>query len=70
MNSVQDKTGPIQIRVVAIAVGIAFGSVGASGLTNPSAKDQKASGTIHSSRRMPDGKQWTTDNLNVKTGRS
>lgn len=70
MNSVQDKTGPIQIRVVAIALSIAFGSVGASCLTNRSAKDQKVSGTIHSSRRMPDGKQWTTDNLNVNTGPS
>jgi hypothetical protein len=70
MNSVQDKTGPIQIRVVAIALSIAFGSVGASCLTNRSAKDQKVSGAIHSPRRMPDGRQWTTDNLNVNTAPS
>jgi uncharacterized protein (TIGR02145 family) len=63
MNSVQDKTGSIHIRIVAIALSIALGSVGASGLANRSAKDQKAS-------RMLDGKQWTTDNLNVNTSPS
>jgi uncharacterized protein (TIGR02145 family) len=30
-----------------------------------SVKDQQAPGTIDSSRSMLDGKQWTTDNLNV-----
>ena len=39
---------PIPIPVVAIALSIAFGPVGAS-------------------KRMPDGKEWTTDNLNVET---
>jgi uncharacterized protein (TIGR02145 family) len=67
MNRVQDKTRPIQIRIVAIALSIACGSNGASCLTNRSAKDQKAFGTDPSSRRMPDGKQWTTGNLNVNT---
>src|SRR5687767_3849785 len=70
MNGVQSKPGAIQIRVVAIALSIALGSVGISGLTTRSAKSQKVSSTIHSSRRMPDGKQWTTDNLNVNTGPS
>ena len=28
------------------------------------------SGTMNSSRQMPDGKQWTTDNLKVDTGQS
>jgi uncharacterized protein (TIGR02145 family) len=65
MNSVQDTIGPIHVRIVAIALSIAFGSVGASGLANRSAKDQKASGTVRSSTRMPDGKQWMTNNLNV-----
>jgi uncharacterized protein (TIGR02145 family) len=32
-----------------------------------SAQDQKASGTAYSSKRMADGKQWTTRNLNVNT---
>jgi hypothetical protein len=61
---------PIQILVVAIAVSIAFGSVGGYCLTHSSANHQKVSGTIYSSRRMPDGKEWMTDNLNVNTGRS
>lgn len=61
---------PIRIRVVAISLSIAFGSVGASCLAHRSAKDQNVPGTIHSSRRMPDGKQWMTENLNVNTGRS
>jgi uncharacterized protein (TIGR02145 family) len=29
-----------------------------------------SSGTIHSSKRMADGKQWTTQNLNVNTAQS
>jgi uncharacterized protein (TIGR02145 family) len=60
---------PIRMRVVAIALSMAFGCVGSAGATHRSAKDQNESGTI-SSRRMPDGKQWTTDNLNVDTAGS
>jgi uncharacterized protein (TIGR02145 family) len=60
----------IRIRVVAIALCIALGSVGAVYSTQHSAKDPEVSGTIYSSKRMPDGKQWTTDNLNVDTNRS
>jgi uncharacterized protein (TIGR02145 family) len=30
-----------------------------------SAKDENVSGTIASSKRMPDGKEWTTSNLSV-----
>jgi uncharacterized protein (TIGR02145 family) len=65
MNSFQDKMTPIRIRVVAIALSIALGSVGASCLTHRSAKNQKVPGTSYSARRMPDGKQWMTENLNV-----
>lgn len=57
---------PIRVCVVSIALTIAFGSVRAS-LERRSGQDQKASGTIDSSRRMADGKQWTTHNLNVNT---
>jgi uncharacterized protein (TIGR02145 family) len=32
-----------------------------------SAQVQQASGTLSSTKRMADGKLWTTDNLNVKT---
>ena len=66
MTSVKDKTRPIRVCVVSIALSIAFGSVSAS-LERLSAQDQKASGTMHSSKRMADGKQWTTHNLNVNT---
>lgn len=51
---------PIRICVVSLALSIAFGS-------GSSAQDPKASGTTASSQRMPDGKQWTTRNLNVDT---
>jgi uncharacterized protein (TIGR02145 family) len=66
-NSVQGRTMSIRIRVVAIALCIALGSVGAVYSTQRSAKDPEVSGTIYSSKRMPDGKQWTTDNLNADT---
>jgi uncharacterized protein (TIGR02145 family) len=49
---------PIRIRVAAIALSIAFGSVGNAGSMQRSATD---------SRRMADGKEWTTANLNVTT---
>ena len=48
------------------ALSIAFGSVIAS-LERLSAQNQKASGTTDSSKRMADGKLWTTHNLNVNT---
>src|SRR5262247_1288657 len=60
---------PIRIRVVAIALNIAVGIVGGACSTNRSAKDQNVSGMI-SSRRMADGKEWTTANLNVNTSPS
>ena len=50
------------VRAVAIAMSIAVASCS----SNPSAQDQKAS-TVPSVRRMPDGKQWTTDNLNINS---
>ena len=43
-------------RVVKIALGIALGSIVAACV---------AQGSPHPSRRMPDGKQWTTENLNA-----
>ena len=59
-----------RISAVAIALSIAFGFVGGAGSTQGSAKDQNLSGTIASSKRMADGKQWTVDNLNVNVGSS
>src|SRR5215813_11301652 len=69
MTSVKHKTRPIRVCVVLIALGIAFGFVSAS-LGPLPAQGQQASGTINSSKRMADGKQWTTHNLNVKTAGS
>ena len=60
---------PTRIRIVAIALSIAFGSIGA-GATHRSATDQNAAGAIVSSRKMADGKEWTTANLNVNVSPS
>ena len=56
--------------VVAIALSIACGFVVAAGTTEDPARDQNPSGTIASSKRMADGKEWTTANLNVSTSSS
>ena len=55
---------------VAVALSIAFGFVGGAGSTQGSPKDQNLSGTSVSSKRMADGKEWTTANLNVNTSSS
>ena len=69
MTSVRHKTRPIRVFVVSIALSIAFWSVSVS-LERLSAQDQKVSGTIYSSKRMADGKQWMTRNLDVTTALS
>ena len=52
-----------------MGLAIALASSGPS--SNPSGQEKGASAdTTHSSKRMADGKQWTTRNLNVKTGQS
>jgi uncharacterized protein (TIGR02145 family) len=66
MTSAGDKTGPIRVFVVSIAVSVALGS-GSGWLGRLSAQDRKASGTMNSSKRMADGKQWMTRNLDVDT---
>jgi uncharacterized protein (TIGR02145 family) len=56
----EDIMTTIRIRVVAIALSLASGVVvGAHG--------QNVSGAVASSKRMADGKEWTTANLNVNT---
>jgi uncharacterized protein (TIGR02145 family) len=65
MTGIKDRARPIRVFVVAIALSVAFGSVSAF-LERLSAQDRKASGTGYSSKRMADGKQWTTLNLNVQ----
>ncbi len=64
MSIVQHRTRPIRVCVVSIALGIAFGSVIAP-LKPLSAQDRLASRKTDSSKRMADGKLWTTRNLNV-----
>jgi uncharacterized protein (TIGR02145 family) len=56
---------PIRIRFVAIALGIGSAFVGTACLTHGSAKDREVP-----SKRMPEGKQWTTNNLNLDADRS
>jgi uncharacterized protein (TIGR02145 family) len=53
-------------NVVAAAILIALSATGCHRIRQHR-EDQKVSGTISSSKRMPDGKQWTTNNLNVNT---
>src|SRR5260370_37429271 len=65
MTRIKDKSRSIRVFVVSIALSISFSSVSAS-LERLLAQDQKASGTMYS-KRMADGKQWTTRNLNVNT---
>ena len=52
---------------MAVALSIAFGSVTAACFDRSSADAQEASATLDTFKRMPDGKEWTTANLNVDT---
>jgi len=61
---------PIRIHFVAIALSIAFGSVSGAGSTHRSVNDQNVSATNFSPKRMADGKDWTTANLNVNASPS
>src|SRR5688500_17059863 len=54
----EDNMMTSRISAVAIALSIAFGFVGGAGSTQGSSK------------RMADGKEWTTANLNVNTSSS
>src|SRR5262245_31488258 len=66
----EDDMTTSRISAVAIALSIAFGFAGSAGSTQDSAKDQKRSGTIGSSKRMAERREWTTANLNVNTSSS
>jgi hypothetical protein len=67
---VQDKMASMRSAVVTIALGVAFGSVRGPSLAGRLAEDQNLSGAVSASRRMADGKQWMTENLNVNAGGS
>lgn len=62
----EHKTRQIQVGVISIALSLAFGCLGTS-LQGLSMQAHKTSGTLYSSKRMADGKQWMTHNLDVKT---
>lgn len=68
VNIVNHKTRPTRVCVV---VSIAVTTMTLASLVTPlqrlSAEAQKVSGTTHSFRRMADGRQWTSYNLDVKT---
>jgi len=66
MTGLQHKTSPIRICAVSIVLSLAFGFLSTS-LQHLSAQDQGASSAKDSSKRMADGKQWTTHNLDVKS---
>lgn len=55
----------IRVRLPAVALSIALDLLAAACFARSSAKDQEASGAMYSFKRMPDGKEWTTENLNV-----
>jgi uncharacterized protein (TIGR02145 family) len=65
MNSMFPHTRATYRRVVAILLSVAFAAAGGSSVMTHSATGQSASDAIRSSKRMPDGNQWTTANLNV-----
>jgi uncharacterized protein (TIGR02145 family) len=60
----------IRIRVAAITMSIAFGFVGGACSAPRSANDENGSVLIPASRRMADGKEWMTANLNVDASQS
>lgn len=59
------KTMQIQFGVVAVALSIAFGSLAAVCFDGSSAEAQEPPAVVYTPKRMPDGKEWTTRNLNV-----
>jgi uncharacterized protein (TIGR02145 family) len=65
MMTAQKEPKSSQGRIVAIVWGIALGLAGTSCLTSGSAKDQSGPASFNSSRPIPGGKLWTTNNLNI-----
>ena len=63
------KEGKMSIRMCVVAT-VLSGAFGWSYVTQGSAKLQKSSSAVYSFKRMPDGKEWMTENLNVNAGQS
>lgn len=61
---------PLGIHPLGLASSIALLFAAASCATNRSARDARASEVIDSASRMPDGKLWTTSNLNLEGAES
>jgi uncharacterized protein (TIGR02145 family) len=59
----------VRSRILIVALSVAFGFVGVLGSTFASGSGQDASGsspsTTPAAKRMPDGKEWMSENLNV-----
>ncbi len=68
MDSVRHEIRLTRVLSISIVLGVTFGSVTSLPRRLP-AQDQEVPGSLHS-RRMADGKRWTTQNLNVKTDTS
>lgn len=64
MSALKYKTMLIRIRAASIALIMTFAVLSIVS-QNLSAQSRKASGTTPASKRMPDGKLWTTHNLNL-----
>jgi uncharacterized protein (TIGR02145 family) len=60
---------PIPNLLAAIMLIVACGSFGAA-VAHRSAQDPRVSDMIDASKRMPDGRQWTTGNLSVRMDQS
>ncbi len=60
----------LRLRVITLALSIAFVIVGASCFRQPSVNNQRVPGALHASKQMADGKQWLTQNLNVNIAQS
>lgn len=69
-GSVVTNMRTIRIRSAAVTLSIAFGFAGGAASTQPSVTRQNLSGAVASAKRMSDGKEWMTINLNVNTSSS
>src|SRR3954467_6057173 len=64
MTTGKYKTTPIRVCALVIPLSIAFG-LHITSWRRLSAEAQKASGMMYGSKRMADGKQWMTHNVDV-----
>jgi uncharacterized protein (TIGR02145 family) len=53
------------LRIVRLVATVAFAAATVASAAPGLAKDQRSSGVAYSFKRMPDGKEWLTQNLNV-----